>query len=153
MKKAFALLLLTGSFLAIFTQSCTNDSPAPSTDVTRLQGEYRTNASLDLSCVAITDERQLPQLSITQQTDGRYLLVRTDFLSSKRTTELSNVTVQSKLDTLLIFRDNQKIGSLYLGTWRDFSGKKIREVAAPLLVVAMNDTISKTSFFYFGYRR
>ena len=153
MKKAFALILLCGSFLTIFTQSCTNDSPAPATDITRLKGEYRTNASLDLSCVAITDERQLPQLSITQQTDGRYLLVRTDFSPSKRTTELSNVTVQSKPDTLVIFRNNKKIGSLSLGTWRDFSGKKVREVTAPLLVVALNDTISKTSFFYFGYRQ
>lgn len=153
MKKVFALLIPAGSFLAVFTQSCTSDSPTPSTDITQLQGEYRTNASLDLSCVAITDERQLPQLSITQQTDGSYRLIRTDFSPSKRTTELSKVTVQAKPDTLLIFRDSQKIGSLYRGTWRDFSGKKVREVTAPLLLVAMNDTISKTSFFYFGYRQ
>lgn len=152
MKKAFTLALLAGSLLAAFMQSCTNDSPAPSTDITQLQGEYRTNASLDLSCVAITDERQLPQLSITQQTDGSYRLVRTDFSPAKRTTELRNVTVQPKPDTLLILRDNQKIGSLSLGTWRDFSGKKVREVTAPLLVVALNDTVTKTSFFYFGYR-
>lgn len=152
MKKSFALILLASSFLTFFAQSCTHDSPAPSTDITRLQGEYRTNASLDLSCVAITDARQLPQLSITQQTDGSYRLIRTDFSPSKRATELRDVTVQAKPDTLLILRENQKIGSLYLGTWRDFSGKKVREVTAPLLVVALNDTITKTSFFYFGYR-
>ena len=152
MKKSFALNLLASSFLAFFAQSCTNESPAPSTDITRLQGEYRTNASLDLSCVAITDERQLPQLSITQQTDGSYRLVRTDFYPAKRTTELRNVTVQAKPDTLLILRDNQKIGSLARGTWRDFSGKKAREVTASLLVVSLNDTLTKTSFFYFGYR-
>ena len=153
MKKVFTLALLAGSFFTISTQSCTNDSPAPSTDITRLQGEYRTNASLDLSCVAISDERQLPQLSVTQQTDGSYRLIRTDFYPSKRTSELRNVTVQAKLDTLLILRENQKIGSLSLGTWRDLSGKKVREVTAPMLVVALNDTITKTSFFYFGYRK
>lgn len=152
MKKSFALILLASSLLTFFGQSCTSDSPAPSMDITRLQGEYRTNASLDPSCVAISDERQLPQLSITQQTDGSYRLIRTDFYPSKRTSELRNITVQAKPDTLLILRDNQKIGSLAIGTWRNFSGKKVREVTAPMLAVALNDTITKTSFFYFGYR-
>lgn len=152
MKKAFALIILCGISFAVATQSCTNDSPAPSMDITTLQGEYRTNASLDLSCVAITDARQLPQLAVTQKSDGTYTLTRTDFFPSKQTTELQNVTVQVKPDTLLIFWGNQKIGRLALGTWPDFSGKKVREVTAPLLVVTMNDTITKTSFFYLGYR-
>lgn len=153
MKKASALVLLTGSFFTVLTQGCTRDSPAPSTDITQLQGEYRTNASLDLSCVAITDERQLPQLSIIRQPDGSYRLIRTDFSPSKRTTELRNVTVQAKPDTLSLLWQNQKIGSLSRGTWRDFSGKKAREVTASMLVVALNDTTTKTSFFYFGYRQ
>ncbi|MPR36088.1 hypothetical protein [Salmonirosea aquatica] len=150
MNKLIYLGLLTAVTLIT---GCTSDSPAPSTDISQLQGEYRTNASLDLSCAAITDERQLPQLSVTQKSDGTYTLVRTDFIPSRRTTELTNVTVQSKPDTLLIFRDNQKIGSLYLGTWRDYSGKKVREVTAPMLLVSMNDTISETYFFFLGYRQ
>ncbi len=152
MNKDYALVILTGLSLAVLTQRCTSDSPAPSMDITTLQGEYRTNASLDLSCVAISDARQLPQLAVIQKSDGTYTLTRTDFFPSKHTTELPNVTVQVKPDTLLIFRKNQKIGRLFLGTWRDFSGKKVREVTAPMLVVAVNDTITKTSFFYLGYR-
>jgi hypothetical protein len=152
MKKLFALVLLTGVSFAVATQSCTRDSPAPSMDITTLQGEYRTNASLDLSCVAITDARQLPQLAVTQKSDGTYTLTRTDFFPSKQTTELQNVTVQVKPDTLLIYRKNQKIGRLFVGTWSDFSGKKVRKITAPMLVVSVNDTITKTSFFYLGYR-
>lgn len=139
-----ALTLMTG---------CTGDAPTPSTDITRLQGEYRTNAAIDFSCVAISNPDDMPQLSVTQKSDGTYTLVRTDFFPSRHTTELPNVTVQAKPDTLLIFRNNQKIGSLYLGTWRDFSRKKVREVTAPMLLVSLNDTTTKTFFFFLGYRQ
>jgi hypothetical protein len=153
MKKTFALVLLTGSFFSVFTPSCTSDSPAPSTDITRLEGEYRTNGAIDLSCVAISNPDEMPQLSVVQKSNGTYSLVRTDFFPSKRTTELSKVTVQAKPDTLLILRDNQKIGRLYLGIWREYSGKKVREMKAAMLWVSMNDTTTNTNFFFLGYRQ
>jgi len=150
MNKLIYLSLLTTIALMI---GCTGDSPAPSTDITRLEGEYRTNGAIDFSCVAISNPNEMPQLSIKQKPDGTYTLVRTDFIPARRTTELTQVTVQSKPDTLLIFRDTQKIGSLYLGNWRDYSGKKVREVTAPMLLVSLNDTTSKTYFFFLGYRQ
>ncbi len=79
---------------------------------------------MDLSCVAINDERQFPGLAVSQKSDDTYTLIRTDFFTTKRTTELGNVTVQAKTDTLLIYRKNQKIGSLAFGAWRNFRERK-----------------------------
>ncbi len=138
----------------IFASSCTSDSPAPvSTDITTPVGTYRTNGLLDFSCVAISDPAQMPVLKITQTADGYYSLARTDFLPSKRTSKLDGVTVQAKLDTLLLFSGSKKIGSLQMGTWRDFSGKAPRDVAAPLIQITHQDTTGQNPLFYYGYRQ
>lgn len=144
--------LLTLAALS-FTMSCTSDSPAPSTDLTDPSGTYRTNGVLDFSCVAISDPAQMPVLKITKASDGNYRLARTDFIPAKRTTELDGVTVQAKTDTLFLFRGNERIGSLQMGTWRDFSAKKPRDVAAPLIQIIHQDPTGQNPFFYYGYRQ
>ncbi len=143
----FIFLLAAGLALA-----CTDNFPEPSKDISDLNGSYRTNGLLDFSCVAITDERQLPTLSITRETGGTYQLTRTEFLPTKRSTKLTGVTVQVVPDTLFLFRENKKIGNLSLGTMRVVKGKKTQDVVAPLLLVSVNDTTTNTYFFYYGYR-
>ena len=136
-----------------FVLSCTSDSPAPTTDLADPSGTYRTNGGLDFSCVSITDPAQMPVLKISKASDGNYRLVRTDFVPTKRATELNDVTVQAKTDTLVLFRGSRRIGSLQMGTWRDYNAKKPQDVIAPIIQIIYQDPTGQYPFFYYGYRQ
>ncbi len=153
MKRISASACLLAFAALSFVLSCTSDSPAPSTDLTDPSGTYRTNGGLDFSCAAISDPARMPVLQITKATDGNYRLVRTDFVPAKRATELEDVTVQTKTDTLVLFKGSKRIGSLQMGTWRDYNAKKPRDIAAPILQIIYQDPTGQNSFFYYGYRQ
>lgn len=143
--------LLTLAALS-FTLSCTSDSPTPSTDLTTLPGKYGTNGAVDFSCAFISNPKDMPVLDISKQPDGRYRLVRTDFVPVRKTSELNDVMVRVQADTTFVLHDGKQIGKLFMGTWRDFSQKNSPEIAAPMLWVIKRDSVANTFFSFIGFR-
>jgi hypothetical protein len=147
-----ALYYIT-SFCLLALIGCKSDFPEAATEIGNVEGSYRTNGLLDVSCVAISDENQLPTLTVTKESGNTYRLVRTDFIPGKRTTEMGGIRIETKPDTLLLFKGNTRVGHLRLGTVRLIKGKKTKEIQAPLLLVTVDDTLTKTFLFYYGYRQ
>ncbi|WP_373512427.1 hypothetical protein [Persicitalea sp.] len=154
MKRLSASITALIIIFAILVQSCTRDnSPAPSTDISQLQGQYATNGLLDPSCVFISDDSKLPSLTITKQPNGTFRLVRTDYIPSKSTATLDGVSVSITADTTFVLRDGMPIGKLFMGTFPDFSSPKPRDITAPRLFITYSDQAAQEFLFYSGYRR
>ncbi|TDB67920.1 hypothetical protein [Arundinibacter roseus] len=146
MKNLYSSVLLA----VLLFSGCTQDQPLP--DSGGLAGTYRTNGILDPSCVAISDDRQLPTLTIRKESDGSYQLTRTDFIPNKRTMSLSKVQVEPKSDSLVLFYQDQKIGHVTVRTWPKFEGKKVKDTTSPVLFVNYNNPDDQAFLFYIGYR-
>ena len=150
MRRYTAFALLAASTFAL---SCTsNDAPAPSNDITQLQGQYTTNGLLDPNCIFIPDDK-FPSLTIKKQPNGTFRLVRTDYIPSKSTNTLDGVSVRVTPDTTFVLRDGQQIGKLFVDTFPNFSSTNPRDITAPRLSITYSDQAAQKFLSYYGYRR
>lgn len=116
-----------------------------------LEGVYRTNGFLDPLCIAITDDTQLPSLTISKKSNGTYELVRTNYIPQKSTQKLEGVTAQIITDGFELYYDKTKIGTYRDDRWYD--DKKDKEVTSKVLAVSYANAGRGLYFSYFGVKK
>lgn len=116
-----------------------------------LEGIYRTNGFLDPLCIAITDDTQLPSLTVSKKSNGTYELVRTNYIPQKSTQKLEGVTAQTIANGFELYHDNTKIGTYRDDRWYD--DKKDKEVISKVLAVSYANAAQGLYFSYFGVKK
>ncbi len=116
-----------------------------------LEGTYRTNGFLDPLCIAITDDTQLPTLTISKKNNGTYELLRTNYIPQKSTQKLEEVTAKTITGGFELYHGQTKIGTYRDDRWYD--DKKDKEVTSKVLAVSYANAGQGLYFSYFGVKK
>lgn len=134
MNRHLLFCALLGSLAA-----CTHEAeiqPGSASLAGEVAGTYRTNAYLDLSCVALP-AGQMPYAELKPETDSSVTFVYTRLYPNKSTQQIANVSLRRQADVIQLRLANRSIGTLQ--TDRLFTNNGMEKQGKVLRVTMQSD--------------